>query len=169
MATLTLIQQLITNAEKIRALVQGLPSDQAHWRPKEDAWSILEVVGHLADEERLDFRVRLEITLHRPDEPWPAIDPGGWVQAHHYNDGDLQETLSSFLAAREDSLNWLRGLASPNWEATYEAPFGQIKAGDLLAAWVGHDLLHMRQLVELLWSHLLLEVEPYRVEYAGEW
>jgi hypothetical protein len=31
------------------------------------------------------------------------------------------------------------------------------------------NLLHMRQLVELLWSHLLLEVEPYRVEYAGEW
>lgn len=164
-----LIQQLSDNAEKIRALVQGLPREQARLRPSADAWSILEVVGHLADEERLDFRVRLDFTLHRPAEPWPAIDPQGWVQAHHYNEGDLQETLDSFLAAREDAVRWLRGLSSPNWEATYAAPFGPIKAGDLLAAWVGHDLLHMRQLVELLWSHLLLEVEPYRMEYAGQW
>jgi hypothetical protein len=164
-----IIQQLIDNAEKIRTLVQGLSPEQARWKPAEDAWSILEVLGHLVDEERLDFRVRLDITLHRPAEPWPAIDPQGWVQAHHYNQGDLHETLDRFLAAREDAVQWLRGLSSPNWEAIYAAPFGPIKAGDLLAAWVGHDLLHMRQLVELLWSYLMREAAPYRVEYAGEW
>lgn len=164
-----LVEHMINNAERIRVLVQGTPSDQACWRPDEASWSVLEVMGHLSDEERLDFRVRLDFTLHRPGEPWPAIDPTGWVKEHHYNEGDLQEALDGFLAAREDSVRWLMELSSPNWEATYEAPFGQIKAGDLLAAWVGHDLLHIRQLIELHWSHLLLEVEPYRVEYAGQW
>lgn len=164
-----LVEHMINNAERIRVLVQGTPSDQACWRPDEASWSVLEVMGHLSDEERLDFRVRLDFTLHRPGEPWPAINPTGWVKEHHYNEGDLQEALDGFLAAREHSVRWLMELSSPNWEATYEAPFGQIKAGDLLAAWVGHDLLHIRQLVELHWSHLLLEVEPYRVEYAGQW
>lgn len=164
-----LVQQMIDNAERIRILVQGILSDQARWRPDEASWSILEVVAHLYDEERLDLHVRLDFTLHRPGEPWPAINPQGWVKEHRYNEGDLQESLGGFLAAREDSVKWLRELSSPNWEATYKAPFGQIKAGDLLAAWVGHDLLHMRQLVELHWSYLLLEVEPYRLEYAGQW
>lgn len=164
-----LVEHMINNAERIRVLVQGTPSDQACWRPDEASWSVLEVMGHLSDEERLDFRVRLDFTLHRPGEPWPAIDPTGWVKEHHYNEGELQEALDGFLAAREDSVRWLMELSSPNWEATFEAPFGQIKAGDLLAAWVGHDLLHIRQLVELHWSHLLLEVEPYRAEYAGQW
>jgi len=130
---------------------------------------ILEVIGHLYDEERLDFRVRLDFMLHRPGEPWPAINPQGWVQEHRYNEEELQELLGGFLAAREDSVRWLRGLLSPNWEAVYEAPFGQIRAGDLLAAWVAHDLLHMRQLVELHWGYLVKEVEPYQVVYAGEW
>ncbi len=162
-------QQMIDNAEKIRVHVQGTPGDQARWRPDEASWSILEVMGHLSDEERLDFRVRLDFTLHRPGKPWPAINPTGWVKQHRYNQGDLQQALDGFLAAREDSVRWLTELSSPNWEATYEAPFGQIKGGDLLAAWVGHDLLHMRQLVELHWMRLLREVEPYRVEYAGQW
>jgi hypothetical protein len=164
-----LVQQMVANAERIRVLVQGVPSGQARWKPDEASWSILEVVGHLYDEERLDFRVRLDFTLHHPGEPWPAINPQGWVQEHHYNEGDLQESLGGFLAAREDSARWLRGLSSPNWEATYEAPFGRIRAGDLLAAWAAHDLLHMRQLVEQHWSYLVAEVEPYQVEYAGRW
>jgi len=160
---------MLADAERIRVLVQGVSSDQARWKPDDISWSILEVIGHLYDEERLDFRVRLDFMLHRPGEPWPAINPQGWVQEHRYNEEELQELLGGFLAAREDSVRWLRGLLSPNWEAVYEAPFGQIRAGDLLAAWVAHDLLHMRQLVELHWGYLVKEVEPYQVVYAGEW
>ncbi|BAM00720.1 MULTISPECIES: DinB family protein [Caldilinea] len=162
-------QQMLADAERIRVLVQGVSSDQARWKPDDISWSILEVIGHLYDEERLDFRVRLDFMLHRPGEPWPAINPQGWVQEHRYNEEELQELLGGFLAAREDSVRWLRGLLSPNWEVVYEAPFGQIRAGDLLAAWVAHDLLHMRQLVELHWGYLVKEVEPYQVVYAGEW
>jgi len=162
-------QQMLADAERIRVLVQGVSSDQARWKPDDISWSILEVIGHLYDEERLDFRVRLDFTLHRPGQPWLAINPQGWVQEHRYNEEELQELLGGFLAAREDSVRWLRGLLSPNWEVVYEAPFGQIRAGDLLAAWVAHDLLHMRQLVELHWGYLVKEVEPYQVVYAGEW
>jgi len=66
-------------------------------------------------------------------------------------------------------LAWLRSLDSPDWEATYEAPWGPITAGDLLASWVAHDLLHMRQLVELHWHYKEEQVEPYSTRYAGEW
>ncbi len=44
-----------------------------------------------------------------------------------------------------------------------------MKAGELLAAWVAHDNLHMRQLVELRRARLVNLTAPYDVSYAGEW
>jgi hypothetical protein len=107
--------------------------------------------------------------LHRPDDPWFRIDPDGWVTKRKYNERDLGESLQNFLAAREESLVWLRGLSSPNWDAAYDAPFGRITAGDIFAAWVAHDLLHIRQLVELHWAYTVMKAEPYGVRYAGDW
>ena len=161
--------QMAHNAERIRALVQGVSDHQARWKPGPASWSILEVINHLYDEEREDFRVRLDFILHRPGEPWPGIDPEGWVTERGYNQRDVEESLSNFLSARAESLVWLRGLTAPHWEAAYDAPFGRITAGDMFAAWVAHDLLQMRQLVELHWAYTTLKLEPHQVEYAGVW
>lgn len=157
------------NAARIRALVKGVSDQQARRKPDPASWSILEVVSHLLDEEREDFRVRLDYTLHHPGEPWPPIDPGGWVTSRSYNEKDPKATLDQFLAEREASLAWLKTLSAPEWKTTYEAPLGPISAGDLFAAWVAHDLLHMRQLVELHWQNSTAELEPFRTQYAGEW
>jgi hypothetical protein len=164
-----LIFHMTGNAHRIRALAEGVSDHQVRWKPDPASWSILEVVNHLLDEEREDFRVRLDLALHRPDEPWPGIDPQGWVTERRYNERDPRESLEGFLAAREESLAWLRGLSSPDWEATCDAPFGRISAGDIFASWVAHDVLHMRQLVELHWAYTMLLVAPHKVDYAGSW
>ncbi len=164
-----LTAQMERNAAAIQALVEGVSDVQARWKPGAEDWSILEVVNHLYDEEIEDFRAHLDLILHRPAEPWPRIDPQGWVTARRYNERDLAESLQNFARAREESLAWLKGLAAPDWQATTEAPFGEIAAGDVLAAWLAHDLLHLRQLVELHWTHTRQQVAPYSVRYAGEW
>ena len=164
-----LVSQMGKHAEVIQALVQDVSHEQARWKPIADDWSMLEVVNHLYDEEREDFRAHLDLILHRPDEPWPRIDPRGWVTARRYNERDPAQSLGDFLRAREESLAWLHGLSTPNWQATYEAPFGEITAGDMMAAWAAHDLLHLRQLVELEWAYTVQLVQPYRVMYAGDW
>jgi hypothetical protein len=161
--------QMAENAARIQALVRGVSDQQARWRPDPASWSILEVVNHLLDEEREDFRVRLDYTLHRPGEPWPPIDPGGWVTRRKYNEKEPKASLAQFLSQRDASIAWLKELSAPEWETTYEAPFGLISAGDLFAAWVAHDLLHMRQLVELHWRHTSAELEPFTTQYAGTW
>jgi len=161
--------QMANNAETIRTLIQAVSDEQARWRPSPDCWSILEVINHLHDEEIEDFRTHLDIVLHHPSQPWPSIDPEGWVIKRQYNQRKIGESLGDFLNARKESLAWLRGLSSPNWEATYDAPFGQTTAGDLFASWVAHDLLQIRQLVELHWAYTTLLVSPHKVDYAGPW
>lgn len=162
-------QQMADNAERIRGLAEGVEPDQARWRPAVEEWSILEVVNHLYDEEREDFRVRLDIVLHKPNRRWPSIDPGGWVEAREYNGRDLGQSLANFLQERRASLAWLERLEAPDWEKSYEAPWGPITAGDIFASWAAHDQLHLRQLVELHRAYLLRQAEPYDVGYAGQW
>lgn len=164
-----LVAQLEKQAQVIRDLVQGISEEQARWKPSAEDWSLLEVVNHLYDEEREDFRTHLDLILHRPDEPWPRIDPQAWVVGRRYNEQDPAQSLQRFLHAREESLAWLKGLSTPDWDAAYGMPWGEITAGDMLAAWLAHDLLHLRQLIELHWAYMVRQVTPYRVQYAGEW
>lgn len=163
------LAQMAANAETIRRLVMGVSEEQARWKPDENSWSMLEVINHLYDEERSDFRVRLNHILHMPDQEPPAIDPQGWVTERAYNERELAPSLTLFLQERENSLTWLRELEAPDWEATYTAPWGTVRAGDMFAAWVAHDLLHIRQLVELQYVWTKQQLEPYSMDYAGEW
>ena len=163
------LTQMTANAERIRLFAQGVSDEQARWKPAPDSWSVLEVINHLYDEEREDFRVRLDIFLHRPAEPLPPIDPQGWVTARNYNERDLAESLNNFLAEREPTLTWLRSLTAPNFETVYTSTFGSMSAGDMFAAMVAHDLLHLRQLVELHWAYTAKQLAPYQGDYAGDW
>ena len=165
----SIINRMEYQAEIIRSLTQGMSEVAARWRPEPDTWSILEVINHLYDEEREDFRARLDVTLHHPDQPWPKIDPGGWVKVRDYNQRGLEASINGFLYERKMSLNWLGGLESPDWDYVYQAPFGPIRAGDILNAWTAHDLLHTRQLVELHWAFGRQSARPFNVEYAGDW
>lgn len=158
-----------SNARRMTALVEGVGAEQARWKLDPAAWSILEVLCHLVDEEREDFRVRLELILYPSGSAWPPIDPRGWVSARAYNQRSLPETLQGLNAEREKSLAWLRGLLDANWDMSESAPWGSVSAGDMLASWAGHDLLHMRQLVELQRASTVQQAAPYSPDYAGEW
>ena len=162
-------RELAQGAETIQGLVVGVSAAEARMRPAPEAWSILEVVAHLLDEEREDFRPRLDLVLHRPEEKWTPIDPLAWVTARGYNDRELAATLSDFLSERERSLAWLAALKAPDWGREYQASFGPITAGDLAASWAAHDLLHTRQLLELRRTRLLALTAPHRTGYAGDW
>ncbi len=163
------LTQMSMHTDAIRSLTLGISTYQARWKPDPESWSILEVINHLYDEERLDFRVRVDILLHHPDQPWPPINPQGWVTERGYNQRDLIESVGDFLKERQKSLAWLKGLENPQWQTSVSVAFGQFSAGDIFAAWVAHDLLHLRQLVELHWAYLLQAAEPYKINYAGEW
>lgn len=161
--------QLRHQGQAINALAADLTEDEARQKPDQESWSALEVLNHLVDEEILDFRRHLGHILFTPDQPWPKIDPAAWVTEKKYNKSHLSETLQSFKSEREKSIAWLLGLQDPDWEATIRLSWGKINAGDMLASWLAHDLLHLRQLIELLYHLTKNANHPYAVEYAGEW
>ena len=164
------IRELEANATTIAAFVSKIDDAQASWKPSEDEWSILEVINHLLDEEREDFPFRLRHILSANTEPWPGIRPGEWAQERNYNERDPDESLADFLLERDKNLKWLRSLSNPTWETKYHhEPLKGISAGDFLAAWTVHDLLHIRQLNELKYRYGEQQLEGYALMYAGDW
>lgn len=164
------ITRLEAGAAAIAALARGVDATQAIWRPNPSDWSILEVVNHLYDEEREDFRLRIDLTLHQPETPLPPINPEGWVIERRYNERDLSESLANFLEERHRSLEWLLDLSAETWEREVNHPqLGGLRAGDLLVSWAAHDMLHIRQLNELHYAYLRSQSAPYTPDYAGRW
>src|SRR5574337_1263718 len=161
----TALSRFSSSAEAIAALARNVSDAQAHWKPAPEEWSILEVICHLYDEEREDFRTRVRLTLESPEADWPPINPGGWVTERGYNQRDLGASLEAFLSERRKSLEWLRGLQNPNWELAHRHPrIGAMTAGEVLAAWVAHDHLHIRQLNQLHWQYLSRDAPPTSLE-----
>jgi hypothetical protein len=151
-------------------LLTSIDGGDARWKPPSGAWSILEVVNHLLDEETRDFRSRLESTLTDPRKPWPPNDPEQWARDGRYNERDLTDSVAKLVAERGNSLQWLRWLRNPDWSAAYHHPkAGPVTAGSLLASWAAHDALHLRQIAKRLYEMSVRDGGVYSVAYAGEW
>jgi hypothetical protein len=164
-----IIRRLSNNAEAIRALVQPLTEEQAQWKPAPDVWSMKEVMAHVYNEERVDFRQHLKEIMSIPQLSWGGLHQE-WLQVE-----SCLEALEAFLAEREDSIAWLMALPPTNWDMTISSTFGPagdtitLSAGDVLTSWVEHDFLHLRQMIEVLHALNVKQATPYSVDYAGGW
>jgi hypothetical protein len=166
-----LIASLERFGETLPKVVAGVSSSDARWKPQGGAWSILEVVRHLLDEEVEDFRKRVMLTLARPEWDWPRIDPEGWALERKYNEASLDDAAAKFAAERASSVKWLRS-ASPeaDWSQAHKHPqIGPIRAGDLLTSWAAHDALHLRQIAKRMFQIAERDGEGFSSRYAGEW
>jgi hypothetical protein len=153
----------------LSALVADVRVEEARFHPAQGAWSILEVMGHLRIEEVEDFRTRLASTLRDPAAPWPKLDPEARVREERFDERDLGSLVTDFEEARAETLADLAALPAVDLGLTYQHPRGPIRAGDLLASWVAHDLLHLRQIVKNRYRYWSQRAAPYAPDYAGPW
>jgi hypothetical protein len=149
------------------AMVAGLAPVGWRARPAPDEWAPVEIVCHLRDEEAEDFGARVRVLLEGGTRFTP-VDPEGWAMARRYHDADPVQALEAFRSHRAANLAMLAGAAPEGLAATGESPSGLRLSGlDLLAAWVAHDGLHLRQLAGTLTREWADRWAPLRADYAG--
>jgi len=164
-----IIQELSRNRDVFKELLTGLTDKEYLWKPSSDKWCLLEIVCHLYDEEREDFRARTRHVLETPSEALPSIDPPRWVQERAYIKQDYADKLDKFIKEREQSVEWLQSLQSPKWDNAYEHPkFGQMTAKMFLSNSLAHDYLHIRQILKLKFDYLK-QLTNETLTYAGDW
>ena len=142
-----IIAELNRNKNVIEHLLSGISEEQQTWKPESDKWCLLEIICHLYDEEREDFRARVKHTLETPNEIMPSIDPAGWVNNRKYIEQPYNQKLQDFLDERTISVDWLKTLENPAWDNYYAHPtLGNLTAYQFLANWLVHDQIHIRQI-----------------------
>lgn len=167
------INQVISEFEKNRvvfkSLFENLPSEFYLWRESDSKWNLLEILCHLYDEERDDFRARVQSVLENPSADLNPIDPVGWVAARKYSEQNYNDMLNDFLSERDKSIAWLKQLQNPKWDNAYtHKKFGDLTAKMFLYNWLAHDYLHIRQIIRIKYNYFK-DVSGERFDYAGEW
>jgi len=107
--------------------------------------------------------------LEDPNNPFPSIDPVGWVKERNYAQQEKDKVLSSLKQESSNSIEWLRSLDSANWSNTCLHPkLGPMSAKFILTNWLAHDYLHIRQITRLKYDYLK-DISNENLSYAGNW
>lgn len=147
----------------LTALLGGLP--EAWVTPNEgaDTFSPRDVLGHLIHGEETDWIPRAEIILSqgedRPFTPFDRFGFRGWLART-----TTAELLETFARRRQESLARLAsfGLTRADLERRGRHPgLGRVTLGQLLAAWVVHDLGHLTQVARVMAKQYGDEVGPW--------
>jgi DinB superfamily len=134
------------------AMLGGLGDSWIHGNEGPETFSPFDNIGHLIDGEETDWIPRARIILARG--PDPRFEPYDRFRHRARNaQRTLTSLLSEFAALRAANLDELRSwrlteadLALPG---THPA-LGPVTLGQLLAAWVVHDLGHIAQVARVM-------------------
>jgi hypothetical protein len=119
-------------------------------RPAEGEWSVLEVIGHLADTELvMGGRYRWIVAHDRP--PLMPYDQELWAARLRYNEADPEDVLASFEAMRAANLAlWHRMPVTDRARTGLHAERGPESWEMTFRMTAGHDLLHLDQVLQTL-------------------
>ncbi len=137
-----LLEHLERQGRKTAALVRALPPEAAHHRYAPEKWSVVEVLGHMADAERV-FAYRALRIARGDATPLAGFDEKAYVPAAGFDRRALAEVLEEFEAARRSTLALLRGFDVVAWERRGLANANPVSVRALAHIVAGHELHHL--------------------------
>lgn len=141
------IHGLITQRERVTNLLSAVSETEAGFRYTPDKWSIKEVVGHMADAERV-FAYRL-LRISRADgTPLPGFDEKAYVHMSGFDDRSLVDLASDWVAVRNATVSLARGVDATMWAHRGLANGHTVSARALLYIMLGHVAHHCHVLHE---------------------
>lgn len=97
------VLQLTIQRDAVRQQLSAVSPGQAGFRYADGKWSVREVVGHLADAERV-FAYRLMRMGRRDQTPLSGFDENAYVPAGACEQRDLPDIVEEWVAVRNATL-----------------------------------------------------------------
>ena len=137
---------LETQMQELDHLLADLPEGSGGFRYAEGKWSLKELVGHLADTERI-MAYRL-LRIARGDQtPLAGFEQDDYVRAGHADARPLRELAAEFTAVRRATLALVRSLDAEAWSRLGTAGGNPVSAAALAHVLAGHVTHHLEILV----------------------
>jgi hypothetical protein len=152
----------------VESLLDGLSEEWLDASEGPDTFTPRDVVGHLIHGEETDWVPRIRLILERGEgEPFTPFDRFGFRES--IRGRSIDDLLLELRNLRADNLDYVRGLsltaADLDRKGRHPA-LGAVTLGQLFAAWMVHDLGHIRQIVRVLARQYDQAVGPWK-EYLS--
>ena len=146
-----LLSRFLSGAEKLHALVQGLSEEDLDLSPRPNAWSIRQIVHHLADDGDV-WSMCIKKAIATPGalvrfEGFPGNEP--WASALDFGAREIGPALDLITAHRRYLAEML-GHFPDAWDRSVRLADG---AGEVRRE------ISVREMVQMLTDHLLEHVE----------
>ena len=141
------VAHLTAQGERTAALLSGLSSEQAGYRYEPGKWSVREVVGHMADTERIMAYRALRIA--RGDETaLPGFDQDVFMAASGFDARTLEDLAGELAAVRRATVALVASLDDAALARRGTASGNPVTVRALVAIIAGHELHHLAILHE---------------------
>jgi DinB superfamily len=124
------------------AFLAAFTPEQALWREAPKEWNILEIVGHLADTERV-FEYRALRIARADPVMWTAVEFPDYAAMANYQARPLGDVVAEYVAVRAAFVALLRGLDAAAWERRAPADWTLRSVRAVAYAMAGHELHHL--------------------------
>ncbi|MEI6405144.1 MAG: DinB family protein [Actinomycetes bacterium] len=141
-----LMVELVMSADRLIESARTATTVPGQWPPTI-------VLGHLCDNDRLNWSLRIDamVTARRTQRPAPHFEwyePEGDLTQTRYQNHSLDDVAAALMASRMSLVTQLRQLEPQDWQATaVHDIFGDIELTELIIRLLAHDEEHRASLV----------------------
>ncbi len=142
-----ILSTLNSQSERMDTLLFGLAENEANVPYAPGKWTIKQVLGHIADTERIMSYRALRIA--RGDKtPLASFEQDDYVAQGSFESVSLTELLQEYAAVRRATVLLFRHLPGEAWERRGTASNNEVTVRALAYIIAGHDEHHYRILRE---------------------
>lgn len=141
------VAHLRRQSDATRALLGRIDEARRSFRYADGKWTIAQVVGHLADGERLFAHRALAIARRDPADQ-PSMDQDVWMAAAGFERRTLASLADELQAARAATIALVATFDAEVGARTGKASGNPFTVRSLVWAIAGHELHHLRVLRE---------------------
>ncbi|MBZ0284342.1 MAG: DinB family protein [Anaerolineae bacterium] len=131
--------------DELNTLLQLVNEEQANHHPAPGEWSIKEVIGHIADTERV-FAYRAVRIARGDTTPLSGFDQDAFVKGTDFNSRTLKDLLAEFSLQRQANVLCLKPLTGAEIARQGTASNAAVTVRAILYILAGHVIHHIESL-----------------------
>ena len=141
------LHELMMQRDRVLSRLSPLTDEQAQFRYAPDKWSVKEMLGHLADAERV-FAYRL-LRIGRGDTtPLPGFEENDYVRAARSDRRSFGDLLAEWSVVRDASSALASGMPETDWVNLGTCNGSPMTTRALLYIILGHTEHHLGVLAD---------------------
>jgi hypothetical protein len=119
--------------------------EQARRREAPGEWNAVEIIGHLADTERV-FGYRALLIARADPVMWTSVEFENYARAANFGHRELADVLAEFVTVRAAFVAFLRGLDADAWARRAPESWTNRSVRAIAYGMAGHELHHRADL-----------------------